>query len=202
MSMSRIAWLLCILLLPALASASADKKPEESSRGFGYIEMSPAFIVNVGDGKRMAFLKTDVSLRVDTAAADAVRQHMPALRHQLIMMLSGQSIENLQSTEARETLRTAALTEVHGFAGADDYWQSSSAKPWLKSIAVPTVTVNAKNDPFLPASYLPKPSEVSAFVRLEHPAGGGHVGFVSGSFPGNLDWLPQRLLHFFLSETS
>ena len=37
---------------------------------------------------------------------------MPALRHQLIMMLSGQSIENLQSTEARETLRTAALTEV------------------------------------------------------------------------------------------
>ena len=63
MSMSRIAWLLCILLLPALASASADKKPEESSRGFGYIEMSPAFIVNVGDGKRMAFLKTDVSLR-------------------------------------------------------------------------------------------------------------------------------------------
>ena len=112
MSMSRIAWLLCILLLPALASASADKKPEESSRGFGYIEMSPAFIVNVGDGKRMAFLKTDVSLRVDTAAADAVRQHMPALRHQLIMMLSGQSIETLQSTAARETLRTAALAEV------------------------------------------------------------------------------------------
>ena len=109
---SRIACLLCVLLLPALASASADKKPEESSRGFSYIEMSPAFIVNVSGSKRVAFLKTEVSLRVDDSAAAAVAQHMPALRHQLIMMLSGQSIETLQSTEARETLRTDALAAV------------------------------------------------------------------------------------------
>jgi predicted alpha/beta-fold hydrolase len=26
---------------------------------------------------------------------------------------------------------------------------------------------------------------------------GGHVGFAGGTFPGNLDWLPQRLLAFF-----
>jgi predicted alpha/beta-fold hydrolase len=26
---------------------------------------------------------------------------------------------------------------------------------------------------------------------------GGHVGFAAGAFPGNLDWLPQRLLAFF-----
>lgn len=96
----------------------------------------------------------------------------------------------------------AVTAPVHGFAGADDYWRRASAKPWLKSIAIPTLAVNAKNDPFLPASYLPKPGEVSPHVRLEHPAGGGHVGFVSGPFPGNLDWLPQRLLHFFLFETA
>ena len=91
---------------------------------------------------------------------------------------------------------------VHGFAGADDYWQRASAKPWLKSIAVPAVAVNPKNDPFLPAGYLPSAADVSPQVRLEQPAGGGHVGFVSGAFPGNLDWLPQRLLHFFLYEIS
>ncbi|MGA7478985.1 MAG: alpha/beta hydrolase, partial [Azonexus sp.] len=96
----------------------------------------------------------------------------------------------------------AVTAPVHGFAGADDYWQRASAKPWLKSVAVPAVVVNPKNDPFLPASYLPSADEVSPSVRLEHPAGGGHVGFVSGSFPGNLDWLPQRLLHFFTNETS
>ena len=96
----------------------------------------------------------------------------------------------------------AVTGPLHGFAGADDYWARSSAKPWLKSIAVPALVVNPKNDPFLPASALPHAGDISRSVRLEQPATGGHVGFVSGSFPGNLDWLPQRLLHFFISETS
>jgi predicted alpha/beta-fold hydrolase len=34
-------------------------------------------------------------------------------------------------------------------------------------------------------------------VRLEQPTEGGHAGFPSGAFPGNLDWLPRRLLAFF-----
>lgn len=94
----------------------------------------------------------------------------------------------------------AVTGPVHGFAGADDYWARSSAKPFLKSIAVPALAVNPKNDPFLPARFLPRRDEVSACVRLEHPEAGGHVGFVSGAFPGKLDWLPQRLLHFFTHE--
>ena len=94
------------------------------------------------------------------------------------------------------------LPYIHGFAGADDYWRRASAKPWLKSIAIPTLAVNPKNDPFLPAIHLPSRAEISPTVSLEQPVGGGHVGFVSGNFPGNLDWLPQRLLHFFLFETS
>ena len=96
----------------------------------------------------------------------------------------------------------AVTAPVHGFAGADDYWRRASAKPWLQSIAVPSLAVNPKNDPFFPAQHLPSAAEVSPFVRLEQPAGGGHVGFVSGAFPGNLDWLPQRLLHFFIFQTS
>jgi predicted alpha/beta-fold hydrolase len=95
----------------------------------------------------------------------------------------------------------AVTAPIHGFSGADDYWARASAKPWLQSIAVPTLVLNAKNDPFLPASALPQASEASPFVCLEQPAEGGHVGFVSGTFPGNLDWLPQRLLHFFLYPT-
>jgi hypothetical protein len=96
----------------------------------------------------------------------------------------------------------AVTAPLHGFAGADDYWRRASAKPWLKSIAVPALAVNPKNDPFLPPSHLPTRAEASPSVRLEHPEEGGHVGFVTGAFPGRLDWLPQRLLHFFLFETS
>lgn len=96
----------------------------------------------------------------------------------------------------------AVTGPVHGFAGADDYWARSSAKPWLSAIVVPSLVVNPRNDPFLPAYSLPNREQVSSCVRLEQPSSGGHVGFVSGPFPGNLDWLPQRLLHFFLFETS
>lgn len=94
----------------------------------------------------------------------------------------------------------AVTGPLHGFAGADDYWARCSAKPFLKSIAVPALAVNPENDPFLPARFLPRRNEVSTSVRLEHPKSGGHVGFVSGPFPGNLDWLPQRLIHFFTHE--
>ena len=39
----------------------------------------------------------------------------------------------------------------------------------------------------------------AAAVRLEYPEEGGHVGFVTGSFPGHLGWLPIRLARFFES---
>mgnify|MGYP003346211201 CR=1 FL=1 len=54
----------------------------------------------------------------------------------------------------------------------------------------------------LPAAALPRSDEVSPFVHLEQPAGGGHAGFVSGFFPGNLHWLPQRLLAHFAQTSS
>jgi predicted alpha/beta-fold hydrolase len=86
---------------------------------------------------------------------------------------------------------------LHGFRDTDDYWTRASSKPVLRAIRVPTLALNARNDPFLPAGALPRPEEAAAAVTLEQPEHGGHVGFVSGPFPGRLDWLPARLLDFF-----
>lgn len=93
-----------------------------------------------------------------------------------------------------DSLVTARL---HGFRDAEDYWHKVSAKPLLKSIAIPTLVINARNDPFLPAWALPAAADVSPAVELEQPDSGGHVAFPSGPFPGNLDWLPQRLMQHF-----
>ena len=86
---------------------------------------------------------------------------------------------------------------VHGYADVLDYWRRASSKPDLIRVAVPTLVINARNDPFLPARHLPRPMQVSGAIVLEQPADGGHVGFVSGPFPGHLRWLPERLLAFF-----
>jgi hypothetical protein len=86
---------------------------------------------------------------------------------------------------------------LHGFRDTDDYWTRASSKPVLGGIRVPTLMLNARNDPFLPESALPGPSEVSAAVRCEFPAEGGHAAFVSGPFPGDIDWMPGRVAAFF-----
>ncbi len=96
-----------------------------------------------------------------------------------------------------DTLVTARL---HGFRDADDYWLRVSSKPLLPSISVPTLLINAHNDPFLPDWALPDAASVSPAVTLEQPATGGHVAFPSGPFPGNLDWLPRRLMQHFDPE--
>ena len=91
----------------------------------------------------------------------------------------------------------AVTAPLHGFRNAADYWMRASSKPWLKRVRVPTLVINSLNDPFLPAQALPAETQVSKFVTLEYPAQGGHVGFVSGPFPGGLGWLPRRILEFF-----
>ncbi|UJP05693.1 MAG: alpha/beta fold hydrolase [Nitrosomonas sp.] len=89
---------------------------------------------------------------------------------------------------------------LHGFRDTDEYWRISSSKQWLPHIRVPTLVVNARNDPFVPAASLPAAHQVSSAVHLEFPQQGGHAGFMQGPFPGKLDWLPQRVLSFFYHE--
>jgi predicted alpha/beta-fold hydrolase len=92
------------------------------------------------------------------------------------------------------TFDNIVTAPLHGYRNTEDYWDRASAKHILHDITVPTLVLNAKNDPFLPPQYLPK--SAAACVKLEYPEEGGHVGFPSGVPPGELGWLPQRMLHF------
>jgi predicted alpha/beta-fold hydrolase len=80
---------------------------------------------------------------------------------------------------------------LHGFRDADDYWARASSRPWLGKIAVPTLLINARNDPFLPAAALEGIGGLPAGVVLEFPRAGGHAGF-----PGRGHWLARRVLDF------
>jgi predicted alpha/beta-fold hydrolase len=156
---------------------------------------------------RVAVVSAPVDLM---AAGDALEKGFALLyaRH-FLATLKVNSLAKLErfpglfdadAVKRARTLRqfdNAFTAPVHGFRDCDDYYIRSSAKPFLARIRVPTLLINARDDPFLPAAALPAPGEVSSAVRLEFPARGGHVGFVSGSFPGDIEWLPTRVLHFF-----
>lgn len=86
---------------------------------------------------------------------------------------------------------------LHGFRDVDDYWARASSAPWLATIRVPTLVLNAKNDPFLPRAALAAATRaVAPDVLLEFPDTGGHAGFLEGPFPGRHGWLARRLTDF------
>jgi predicted alpha/beta-fold hydrolase len=108
-------------------------------------------------------------------------------------LYSAEKLRRVSSIHDFDDLVTAPL---HGFKDVMDYWTRASSKPWLGRITLPTLVLNATNDPFVPGASLPGPSEVSRAVTLDQPATGGHVGFVGGGFPGSLEGFTTRLLYF------
>src|SRR5712692_9348795 len=77
-----------------------------------------------------------------------------------------------------------ALTgPVHGFAGAEDYWARSSSGPFVARVRVPLLLLSAEDDPFIPASCLPREAAAAnPCVTLETHPRGGHLGFVAGPY--------------------
>lgn len=94
----------------------------------------------------------------------------------------------------------AFTAPLHGFDGVADYWARASALPHMKRLRLPALVVHARNDPFIPASSLPRPDDVADSVTLWQPAGGGHVGFASGRPPGHLEALPQAVLDWMATQ--
>lgn len=86
---------------------------------------------------------------------------------------------------------------IHHFDSAMQYWTLCSAKRYLKGVKRPLLLLNAKNDPFLPRWALPTLKDVSDAVYLEQPEEGGHIGFPRGNPPGDLGYLPERVMRFF-----
>lgn len=87
---------------------------------------------------------------------------------------------------------------LHGFRDAEEYWKRSSSRPWLPVIKLPTLLVQAANDPFLAEACFPfqEASESECFF-LEVTRGGGHVGF--GSPWHHRNWAESRVLEFLVS---
>ncbi|GAB2490665.1 YheT family hydrolase [Algoriphagus taiwanensis] len=67
---------------------------------------------------------------------------------------------------------------LHGFQDAAEYYEVNSSVQFLDQIEVPTLLLNAQNDPFLSETCFPvRICRKSETVHLEIPKHGGHVGF-------------------------
>jgi predicted alpha/beta-fold hydrolase len=81
----------------------------------------------------------------------------------------------------------------NGFAGADDYYERSSAAPLIPRIGHPGLVVHAEDDPFIPAEPFRRVTFPSR-LALELIPQGGHLGYLSHHrWGGDRRWLDGRL---------
>jgi uncharacterized protein len=102
-------------------------------------------------------------------------------------------IRMIRTFEAFDDRYTAP---IHGFRDVEDYWKRSSARQFLNRITVPTLILNACDDPLLTAESFPvAEAEANPCLFLEMPKWGGHLGFVD-LVRGIEPWSEQRVVEF------
>lgn len=84
---------------------------------------------------------------------------------------------------------------VNNYRDADDFYTQASAVNFMAGITVPTLLLNAQNDPLLSPECSPVwLAETHKHIFLETPQMGGHVGF---QLPGHTyTYAEQRALAF------
>lgn len=107
-------------------------------------------------------------------------------------LISATGFNDITSFREFDNRYTAPL---HGFADADDFYNRASSLPYLTSIEIPTLIVNALNDPFLPEACYPFDiAKNHPKLLLETPTVGGHVGFTLTGRQEN--WMEVRAFEF------
>lgn len=84
---------------------------------------------------------------------------------------------------------------LHGYKDAYDFYERASVDPFLNKVAIPSLIVQALNDPFLMPNCMPiTAAESNINLLLEMPKNGGHCGFMQTS--DNYTWAEKRALAF------
>ncbi|MFT5693160.1 MAG: flagellar FliL protein [Oceanicoccus sp.] len=108
--------LLFVFLLPLQhIYAQDDEAGEEGAvtpNASIYMDLKPAFVVNYGGVGKLRYLKTNITLRLESQGSASIRRHMPYIRHTLVMLLSKSTDDDMSSMEGKELLRHNALEAV------------------------------------------------------------------------------------------
>ncbi len=95
-------------------AAASSEAVEEVAKPAIYFPLK-TFTVNYDVNGRQRFLQAELTLMYrDEAVLKTLELHMPALRNSLVMLLSRQVFDELQTAEGKEKLRTEALAEIQG----------------------------------------------------------------------------------------
>ncbi len=104
-------------------------------------------------------------------------------------------LEGIRTMEQFDNLYVAP---AFGFADANDYYAKASSLPYISHIRIPTLIIQAEDDPFIPFEPMRDPSiAANPYVLLLATERGGHVAFVTVHAGEERFWAESRLVEFF-----
>lgn len=177
-----------------IAALLAERYPHSPRIGLGYSLGGNALLKYLGERGDAAALDAAVSVSpplVLAVGADTL-QHGGARGYQryLLGLMRAQheakraAHPDLRLPPAGPDLNTfwrfddALTAPLHGFADVHDYYDTCSARRWLRSIRRPVHILSARDDPFFTEAILPEPHELAPGTVHEVSERGGHVGFL------------------------
>ncbi len=95
---------------PAVDEAVVEEVPKGEPR---YVELEPAFTVNLADGSNILRITIALLVYGDTIEG-LVKEHMPRIRNSLVLLFSGLSAGDIAERSGRDALRANALESVRG----------------------------------------------------------------------------------------
>jgi predicted alpha/beta-fold hydrolase len=146
-----------------------------------------------------------VPLHLDTSSTELSRpsnylysrRFLKSLKKKVVdksRVMAGIDISGIGNIRTLREFDDQYTAPIHGFESAAHYYKCCSALFYLETINVPTLIVNARNDPFLSSDCFPPQTNNPPLV-LEYPDRGGHVGFAQFNQNG-LYWSEARALRF------
>ncbi len=85
-----------------------------------YFPLEPPFVVNFKENGRTRFLQVSMEIMTrDPQIVEDIKTHMPHIRNNLLLLLSNQKSEDLQTAEGKEKIRAAALEEIKKLLGEE-----------------------------------------------------------------------------------
>ena len=111
------------------AGAEAGKEAAGPHKESFYEVLDPAFLANYQVAGRPHYLQVSVAvLAREEGAMEAVKTHMPLLRNRVVMLLSGEVFEQLQTDEGRVQLQQKILAAIQ------EILKKETGKPQIEQV--------------------------------------------------------------------
>jgi uncharacterized protein len=197
--------------LGAVFTAARERHPHLRQLAVAYSLSANALLLNLGGGLPEPAAQPDAAIAVNppvdlAACSQAIHSGLSRLyelrfiqrcRKAIQQRVEDALIAGIYPTWPLMSLRQFDETytsQAAGFLDAEDYYTRCSARHHLSKIAIPTVILMAKDDPFIP--WQPA-AEVNLppTVHLHLESHGGHMGYLSRDLPGHR-WLPYAVEHY------